>query len=122
MRLANQNPPSVAAGPPTEVASVPPPQDLYPTSDIRFVLVEIGKLNTKIDHLISVQEKFGSKLDTAVLTIDRVKTGSIVAGVILSAVIALFWWAIGDRVENAARKVLTDPAFESSSHKALGVK
>lgn len=29
-----------------------PPQDLYPTSDIRFVLVRIGELGTQVQRLI----------------------------------------------------------------------
>jgi hypothetical protein len=32
------------SGPPRELASVPPPQDLYQTSDIRFVMIELGKV------------------------------------------------------------------------------
>lgn len=43
-------------------SSGPPPQDLYPTSDIRFVLVEIGKLSTKVDRLITDVDKLDNKL------------------------------------------------------------
>jgi hypothetical protein len=86
---------------------------LYPTSDIRFVLVEIGKLSTKLDHLDETLGKTSAKVESVLQTVDRVKTGAIVASVILSGVLALFWWAIGDRIENAARHVLTDPAFAS---------
>lgn len=37
--------------PPQDFAQVPPPpRDLYATSDIRFVMMEIGKLNANVDH------------------------------------------------------------------------
>ena len=39
-------------------------------------------------------------------TVDRVRTGAIVAGAILSVVIWLFWWAIGDRITAAVRQGL----------------
>lgn len=38
---------------PAEFPSVPPTRDLYPTSDIRFVMLEIGKLTSSVDRLIA---------------------------------------------------------------------
>jgi hypothetical protein len=38
-------------------------QDLYPTSDIRFVIHEIGKLTAKVDRLIDDVAKHGDKID-----------------------------------------------------------
>ncbi len=52
---------SSKAEPPHDFANVPPPKDLYPTSDIRFVLVELGKLTEKIDNLSKSFENFGTK-------------------------------------------------------------
>jgi hypothetical protein len=91
--------------PPRQVASVTP-QDLYPTSDIRFVLVELGKVGTKLDRLIEDVGKQGDKLGTLETTVDRVRTGAIVGAVILSGAIGLFWWAIGDRISAAVRLAL----------------
>src|ERR1700733_932369 len=47
---------------PSEFAQVPP-RDLYPTSDIRFVLVEIGKLSASVDRLIDDVSAQGTKVD-----------------------------------------------------------
>lgn len=90
------------SGPPRQFPSVPP-QDLYPTSDIRFVMVELGKVSTKLDRLIEDVEKHGGKIGAVEKTIDRVWTGAIVAGVVVSASIAFFWWALGDRITTAVR-------------------
>ncbi len=51
------NPPSQQtsegeSGPPPESAMGAPVRDLHPTMDARFVLVEIGKLTSKVDRLI----------------------------------------------------------------------
>jgi hypothetical protein len=96
--------------PPREVASVTP-KDLYPTSDIRFVLVELGKVGTKLDRLIEDVGKQSEKLGKLETTVDRVRTGAIVGAVILSGTIALFWWAIGDRITTAVHAALF-PAVE----------
>lgn len=48
--------------PPSDFAQTTP-RDLHPTSDIRFVMVELGKLTANVDSLISSQEKFGSRID-----------------------------------------------------------
>jgi hypothetical protein len=39
------------------------PRDLYSTADIRFVLVEIGKLTADVKHLISDVKSQGEKID-----------------------------------------------------------
>lgn len=54
--------PSVVQGPPQDFASVPPP-DLYPTSDIRFVMIELGKLSVKVDRLVDDVKGHGTKID-----------------------------------------------------------
>lgn len=39
------------------------PRDLYPTSDIRFVMMEIGKLTSSVDRLIADVKSQGEKID-----------------------------------------------------------
>ena len=47
---------------PTEFASALP-RDLHPTSDIRFVIVEVTKLSTLVERLISDVKDQGGKID-----------------------------------------------------------
>ena len=89
--------------PPQNFASVPPPQDLYPTSDIRIVMIELGRVGSKLDRLISDIEKLDVRIGPLERSVDRVRTGAIVAAAILSIVFGIFWWALGDRITNAVR-------------------
>ena len=109
------SPPSSDSEPPRQFPSVPPPQDLYATSDIRLVMIELGKLSTKADRLIEDVEKHGSRIGTLEKSVDRVRTGAIVSGAIVSVVAVVFWWALGDRISNAVRTgILTAPTIEAS--------
>ena len=108
--MAKAHPPE--SGPPQQFANVPPPLDLYPTSDIRFVLVELGKIGSKIDNQAEDLKKQTAKLEVIERAVDRVKTGAFVAFVILSAVVTFFWWALGDRIANAVRTGLQLPALQ----------
>lgn len=57
-----EEPPGGAIGTPQEYPSVPPPRELYQTSDIRFVMVEIGKLTTSVEALVRNVEKLDRKV------------------------------------------------------------
>jgi hypothetical protein len=106
-------PPSEAE-PPREYANVPPPRDLYATSDIRLVMVELGKLGAKVDRLIEDVGKHSTKIGTLETSVDRVRTGAIVAVAIISVVAIIFWWALGDRITNAVRNgILGAPQIEA---------
>ncbi len=48
---------------PKEFPQTPPPPDLYATSDIRFVMLEIGKLTANVERLISDVKLHGGKID-----------------------------------------------------------
>lgn len=100
------DPPKIVATTPPEQPTSATPVDLHPTSDIRFVIVEVTKLATKVDRLIDDVGDFSTKLDSLERTVDRVRTGAIVAAVIISGVAAIFWWAIGDRIGDAVRTAL----------------
>lgn len=86
--------PDQESEPPRQFANVPAPQDLYPTSDIRFVMVELGKLGTKVDRLIQDVDRHGTKIDAVSHQISFVKgalwvIGSLVAIAIVSIPIYL---------------------------------
>lgn len=103
------SPPVSEPGPPQAFANVAP-QDLHATSDIRFVMVELGKFSIKIDRLIEDVRKHGDKIETLEKAVDRVRTGAIVAFSIISFVAIIFWWALGDRITNAVRTGITPPS------------
>jgi hypothetical protein len=66
-------------------------------------MIELAKLSTKVDRLIEDVGKHGTRVATLETSVDRVKTGAIVATTILSFVAVVFWWALGDRITNAVR-------------------
>lgn len=107
-----------SSDPPRDFANVPAPRDLHPTSDIRFVILEIGKLTTKVDTLNENVGKVYDRLGKVERTIDRVKTGLIVAVSILSIVGTLFWWVIGDRITVAVRNGLLGSTISEEQYQA----
>lgn len=102
-----------------EYPNVPPPRDLYATSDIRMVMVELGKLGAKVDRLIDDVGKQGARIGTLETSVDRVRTGAIVSVTILSLVALVFWWAPGDRITNAVRNGLLGAPPVESPHAPL---
>ena len=77
------------------VSRVPPP-DLYATSDIRFVMLKIGELMTKVDTLISDVEKHGDKIDQVRHQISFVKGALWVLGGVVAAIsLAVIWYFTG---------------------------
>jgi len=79
-------------------------------------MVELGKFGTKIDRLIDDVKIQSQKIGELEKSVDRVKTGAIVAGVILSAVFGIFWWALGDRISSNVRAGLLAP--QPAEHRA----
>ena len=73
-------------GTPGEGSSGPPSRDLYAVSDIRFVMLEIGKLTAQVERLISDVRTQGGKLDEISHKISFVQGAMWVFGVV---------WAIG---------------------------
>ena len=70
--------------PPRQLPSVPPPQDLYQTSDIRFVMIELGKVGVKVDRLIQDVEGHGAKIDAVRHQISFVKGAVWVLGALVT--------------------------------------
>ena len=89
---------------PQQFAEVPPPRDLYATSDIRFVMTEVGKLTANVDHLISNVGKLSDKLTALNTSVDRFKTSIWVVAACLAIFLpllgGLLWWSVGERINS----------------------
>jgi hypothetical protein len=78
-------------------------RDLYPTSDIRFVMVEIAKLSTLVERLISDVGDQAEKIDGLRHQATYIKGGLAVA----VAALALFGWFMSQLIEGKLQAVLT---------------
>ncbi len=65
------------------------PKDYYPTPDIRFVLVEIGKLSSNMERLISDVKSQSEKLDAVRHQVSFVKGGIWVIGILFALAVAI---------------------------------
>lgn len=74
---------------PTEYAQVTPPRDLHSTSDIRFVMLEVGKLTANVERLINDITAHGSKIDELRHQATFIKGGLAFGIRILTAAIAI---------------------------------
>lgn len=80
---------------PEEFAQTPP-RDLHPTSDIRFVMVNIGVLSSKVDSLIKSVDSHGDKIDDLRHKVSFVKGAMWVFGGVLAVLsVALVWYFSG---------------------------
>lgn len=67
----------------TPLTTGDPMHDLYPAMDARFVLVEVGKLTTKVDRLIEDVGKLGGKVDTLRGQVSFVRGAAWVLGALI---------------------------------------
>lgn len=83
--------------------------ELYETTSIRFVTLEIGKLTAKVDRLITdvhdVSEKV-SKTNTKITRFEALVGGGFV---VLVVMLTFFWWVMGDHI-----KAAVDQAFRAA--------
>ena len=79
------------------------PRDLHPTSDIRFVMIEIAKLSTLVERLIKDVANQEEKIDALRHQATYIKGGLAVAVV----AIGLFGWFISQLVSGKLEAVLT---------------
>ena len=79
------------------------PRDLHPTSDIRFVMIELAKLSTLVDRLIKDVGNQEEKIDALRHQATYIKGGLAVAVV----AIGLFGWIISQMVSGKLQAVLT---------------
>lgn len=86
--MANKTP---RAGSSSEVATSSP-QDLYPTSDIRFVIHEVGKLTAKVDRLIEDVGKHSEKIDAVRHQVSFVKGAMWIIGIAMLVLGGIATW------------------------------
>lgn len=79
------------------------PRDLHPTSDIRFVMIELAKLSTLVDRLIKDVGNQEEKIDALRHQATYIKGGLAVA--VLA--IGLFGWFISQMVSGKLQAILT---------------
>lgn len=65
------------------------PRDLHPTSDIRFVIHELGKLTSQVERLITDVEGHGKKIGEVKDAITFVKGAIWVVGGVIAVVSAI---------------------------------
>lgn len=78
-----------------------PPRDLYPTSDIRFVLIEIGKLNANVERLIADVKSQGDKLDNVRHQVTFTKGAVWAAAAVIAAVVAVASFVLSSKWDAA---------------------
>jgi hypothetical protein len=78
------------------------PRDLHPTSDIRFVMVEIAKLTTKVDRLIEDVDGQDKKIELLMHQSTFIKGGIAVAVIAMGG----FGWFIIQLVGGQLNSVL----------------
>lgn len=79
------------------------PRDLHPTSDIRFVMIELAKLSTLVERLIKDVGSQEEKIDALRHQATYIQGGLAVAVVS----IGLFGWFISQMVSGKLQAVLT---------------
>jgi hypothetical protein len=96
-------------GTPKEYPNTVPPTELYPTSDIRFVMVEIGKLTKSVDRLIDDVKDSSSRLGSIENTLTLIKGGLFACIFLIPIIGGLLWWLIGDKMESVRDDILNRP-------------
>lgn len=86
----NQQSSSEEKGPPSAKPRTTP-TDLVPTTDILYVVHQIGKLSASVDRLISDVATQDKKLDKLTHQASFIKGGLVVIGTVISAVGAILY-------------------------------
>ena len=96
---------------PHDLPEMPPPRHVHPGHDFTLQAVmemqrTLGQFTAKIERLIEDVGRLSTKIGEVEKAVERVKTGAVVAGAILSIVGIVFWWAIGDRITAAMHNAI----------------
>jgi hypothetical protein len=74
------------------------PRDLYATSDIRFVMLKLGELMTKVDQVLVSVDKQGEKIDALQHKVSFVKGAMWVLGGLLGVLVLIAGWYFSGRL------------------------
>lgn len=74
------------------------PRDLHPTSDIRFVMIELGKLTANVERLITDVASHGAKIDAMRHQVSFVKGAIWIASGVLGLAVLLAGWYVQGRI------------------------
>jgi len=83
--------------------------ELYEMGSIRHVMLEIGKLTSKVDRLIDDVKDNSDSISSLKVKLSKFETTAKVTAAVVAVVAFVFWWALGDRVKN-----IVDEAFKSA--------
>ncbi len=89
--MAPRKPAPPVPSTPTEYPGSPPVRELHPTSDIRFVMVEVAKLTTKVDRLVDDVKSHGDKLDKIGTRMTWFSGVAAASALLLAAFFGIFW-------------------------------
>jgi hypothetical protein len=121
---ARRQPQAAEEAPPQSFAQTTPeyaqPSHDFTLQAVMQVQRTLGEIDQKLDTVRDQIKSHGDKIDNIEKIVDRVKTGAIVGGVLISAFGAFVWWAIGDRVQGAVRAALRLDIPSSSAPAAPG--
>ena len=95
--MAKQPPTSESPTAPEEYAQAAP-RDLYETSDIRFVMREIGSLSTLVHGLKASVDRHGDKLDDLSHKVAFVKGAMWVIGSLITVGLLLLGWYLSGKL------------------------
>lgn len=89
------------------------PRDLYPTSDIRFVMLEVGKLTANVERLISDVKSQGTKIDEIRHQASYIKGGIAAATAVITVIVTVAGFILSSRWDSAVdalRVVVSAPS------------
>jgi hypothetical protein len=115
--MAKEKGDSNQIGTPREYPQVTPPVDLYPTSDIRFVMVELGKLSTKVDRLIDDVKTNSEKTSKLSEKVEKFETTIKVGGALIVIFMGFIWWFVGDHIKTAVTTAMRAGISENAVRK-----
>jgi hypothetical protein len=97
---------------PSEFPQIPP-RDLYATSDIRFVMRDIGELTAKIDRLIDDTKENSAKISDLSKKMVRYEVAFYVGVALIGGFLWLSWYFFGDLIKTTVSSSVRASLIES---------